>query len=94
MGNHDYYPIIEIEDAIIAHAGLHDGCAWPYLRSSQDAQATLGILSGKVGFFGHTHRESVFVPDGAPLDARSSFARCATMWRPPPKPFLLRGSPP
>ena len=58
--------IIEIEGAIIAHAGLHDGCAWPYLRSSQDAQATLGILRGKVGFFGHTHRESVFVPDGSP----------------------------
>ena len=57
-------PVSAIDRALIAHAALHDWGSWPYLRSSEEAQATLAILGDKVGFFGHTHRENVFVPEG------------------------------
>lgn len=56
--------ISSIAGALIAHAALHDFEFWPYLRSTGEARRTLEILGDKVGFFGHTHRENVFVPEG------------------------------
>lgn len=60
-------PIRGIDGAVIAHAALHGFGTWPYLRSPADALPTLRMLENQVGFFGHTHRENVFVPpDSAP----------------------------
>lgn len=54
-----------LEDAVIAHAALHDRENWPYLHALQDALPTLRLLDGRLGFFGHTHRENVFSdPEG------------------------------
>jgi diadenosine tetraphosphatase ApaH/serine/threonine PP2A family protein phosphatase len=56
-------------DAIVAHASLHDANQWPYLLSSRDAQPTLEILDRSrlhLGFFGHTHRQEWFALDGRP----------------------------
>ena len=49
-----------IEGGIIAHAALHDFDEWPYLRTAEEARPTLKLLSGRVGFFGHTHRQNIF----------------------------------
>lgn len=62
-------PAGRVEGALIAHAALHDFESWPYLRTITDARPTLRILGAQVGFFGHTHREAVFVPEGAPVPA-------------------------
>lgn len=51
---------IDFEDWIIAHASLHDSGNWPYLHSDSDAEPTLELLDGRVGFFGHTHRQNIF----------------------------------
>lgn len=76
---------IDMEDWIVAHASLHDTENWRYLHSDSDAEPTLRILDGRVGFFGHTHRQSIFLlPEAAPpeeiapgvfrLSAETSFA--------------------
>lgn len=49
-----------IDGATIAHAALHDFDEWPYLRTLEDATPTLKLLSGRTGFFGHTHRQNIF----------------------------------
>ena len=60
---------IDMDDWIIAHASLHDTWNWPYLQSDSDAEPTLRILDGRVGFFGHTHRQKIFrLPAAAPPD--------------------------
>lgn len=55
-----------VEGARIAHAALHDFESWPYLRTMVEARPTLDLLGDQVGFFGHTHREAVFVPESSP----------------------------
>jgi diadenosine tetraphosphatase ApaH/serine/threonine PP2A family protein phosphatase len=58
---------IDMDGWIIAHASLHDTGKWPYLQTDSDAEPTLGILDGRVGFFGHTHRQKIFrLPAAAP----------------------------
>lgn len=59
-------PASRIEGALIAHAALHDFESWPYLRTMEEARPTLDLLGDQVGFFGHTHREAVFVPESSP----------------------------
>ena len=59
-------PVGRVEGALIAHAALHDFESWPYLRTMEEARPTLELLGDQVGFFGHTHREAVFVPEVAP----------------------------
>ncbi|MDA0766743.1 MAG: metallophosphoesterase family protein [Verrucomicrobia bacterium] len=49
-----------VEGGVIAHASLHDFDQWPYLRTAADAEPTLKMLGGQVGFFGHTHRQRIF----------------------------------
>lgn len=51
------------EGAVMAHAALHDFAEWPYLLTAEEAEATLDLLDGRIGFFGHTHREAVFAAD-------------------------------
>lgn len=53
-----------IGNDLVAHAGLHDFDEWPYLRTLGDALPTLALLDGRIGFFGHTHRENLFVEPG------------------------------
>lgn len=52
-------PVGSMGDEIVAHAALHDFENWPYLRTLEDARPTLDLLNGRVGFFGHTHREDI-----------------------------------
>lgn len=62
----DRPPVLSVEDAIVAHAALHDFENWPYLRTPEDAQPTLELLEERIGFFGHTHRENVFTNPAGP----------------------------
>jgi diadenosine tetraphosphatase ApaH/serine/threonine PP2A family protein phosphatase len=51
------------EDTILAHAGLEDLMAWPYLKDLDAAGPSLKIMKEKghtVGFFGHVHRFGIF----------------------------------
>lgn len=59
-------PVGSVEDALVAHAALHDFDEWPYLRSQAEAEPTLALLDGRLGFFGHTHRENLFAPPDGP----------------------------
>ncbi|KAB2641480.1 MAG: hypothetical protein DVB25_01695 [Verrucomicrobia bacterium] len=55
---------LPIPGGVLAHAALHHTEEWPYLRSLRDALPTLECLRESargIGFFGHTHRQEVFV---------------------------------
>lgn len=58
---------------ILAHAALHEPERWPYLHSPGDAAPTLRILreqNASVGFFGHTHQQTLFASAAAPARPR------------------------
>lgn len=67
-------PVGGLEENLVAHAALHDFEHWPYLHSLEEARPTLELLNGRIGFFGHTHREHMFFEDenGGPSPERLS----------------------
>lgn len=58
--------ILHLNGAILAHAALHDFAEWPYLDSPEEAKPTLDLLDGRIGFFGHTHKEAIFLSESSP----------------------------
>lgn len=56
----------EMKGDLVAHAALHDFEDWPYLHTLDEARPTLALLNGRIGFFGHTHREAIFSEEDGP----------------------------
>ena len=56
--------VMRIAGAVAAHGSLHEPQAFHYMTDAESAGPTLSILAqdrDKVGFFGHSHRQQVFV---------------------------------
>jgi hypothetical protein len=47
-------------------AALHEFEDWPCLHTLDEARPTLALLDGRIGFFGHTHREAIFSAEDSP----------------------------
>jgi len=62
---------MKLPGAIAAHGSLDEPEAFNYIKDVKSASPTLEILrkeKSKVGFFGHTHEQGIFVEDAAGLE--------------------------
>lgn len=70
---------LELPNALVSHASLHDVAHWPYLHDPESVMPTLEVLKqcrSGVGFFGHTHRQEWFAMPGRPQPIALSGVAC------------------
>ncbi len=52
------------EGADLTHASFEDPLGWPYRMTVEEAWREFAWFTRRIGFFGHTHRPSIFTDDG------------------------------
>ncbi len=63
-------PAVLVHDRMtLFHASLRDPLSWAYVENLREAAASFARMETPVGFFGHTHRQQVYVEEAGTVTA-------------------------